>query len=57
MTGQTLEWGRAAHRNIYKASANSEVFGMLAAYCADVEYALAAVGFGLFMADGEERGG
>ena len=49
VTEETLAIGRETHRDIYKASANAEVFEMLGRYCGDVEYALVAIGFGLFM--------
>ncbi|KAF8545296.1 hypothetical protein BDD12DRAFT_905664 [Trichophaea hybrida] len=46
---ETLSIGRETHADIYKASGNAEVFEMLRRYCGDVEYALIAIGFGLFM--------
>ncbi|KAF8247891.1 hypothetical protein K440DRAFT_643506 [Wilcoxina mikolae CBS 423.85] len=49
VTAETLEVGRETHRDIYKASGNAEVFEMLGRHCGDVEYALVAIGFGLFM--------
>jgi hypothetical protein len=49
VTSSTLELGKETHADIYKASANPEVFEMLREYFGDVSYALIALGFGHMM--------
>ena len=47
ITGEDAQLGAVTRREIYKASANSEVFEMLNVYFADFAHALDCILFGL----------